>query len=423
MNVNVYLKRSTGTTSPLVGQTSIDGTNVRFGLGINAPVAKWDRKRQRVRTGRDARLVDINAAIEREVQRVTQAFRKLVADYGRTPRPDEFKTAIQRVKAGKQIGRLTFNAFVDDYIERAKTMTNAKGEQINERTLAKYRTIREQVSRFAAQTFHRAMTFEDWSETTLAKYVHFRASQGVGINTIGKDVATIKLWLKRSFSAGMHNNRSFMEPFFVPKKKQTRRVHLTVEDLARFETFDFGRANMLSNVRDLFLVACWTGFRISDLRRFPIVMAEAWTTAGNRCPESVTFVQSKTGETVAVTLLDPVRRIVEKHNGRLPRVYADPVMNRELKVALDRAGINYTVEIQSTDVFDPKPKRVRICDVVTMHTARRSFATNLWNDGGVSARELMTLTGHTSEGALLAYLNLSREETAKATATRLLGRF
>ena len=67
--------------------------------------------------------------------------------------------------------------------------------------------------------------------------------------------------------------------------------------------------------------------------------------------------------------------------------------------------------------------RVRICDVVTMHTARRSFATNLWNDGGVSARELMTLTGHTSEGALLAYLNLSREETAKATATRLLGRF
>ncbi len=77
MNVNVYLKRSTGTTSPLVGQTSIDGTNVRFGLGINAPVAKWDRKRQRVRTGRDARLVDINAAIEREVQRVTHAFRKI----------------------------------------------------------------------------------------------------------------------------------------------------------------------------------------------------------------------------------------------------------------------------------------------------------------------------------------------------------
>ena len=48
-------------------------------------------------------------------------------------------------------------------------------------------------------------------------------------------------------------------------------------------------ANLLTamaTVRDLFLLACWTGARISDLKRFPELVSQAWKANGGSCPSS-----------------------------------------------------------------------------------------------------------------------------------------
>lgn len=421
MNVSIYLRSPKKEWSSLVFQCYIDDMKVQWGGGLSVPVDKWDKVKHRLRSGRDPKLVDLNTLIDREVTRAKDVFRKLSVDLERPPSHLEFKEGMKRSKQKRSVGSLSFNQWVDEYIEESRSRTNDRGEQITHRTIQKYQTVKLQLTEFSEKIIGRHLTFDDWDESLLSRYIQFRAKQGIGINTIGKDIAVIKLWLKRSFSSGIHDNRSFMERYFVPRKKPTRKVHLTVEDLAKFERFEF-ETKMSSNVRDLFVVACWTGMRISDLKRFPSIVRDHFDKQGV-VPDEVTFIQSKTGERVSMKLLDPVIRIITKHNGQLPRVYSEPVMNREIKKALRKSGIDYVVEITSTDVFDTRPKRVPICDLVTMHTARRSFATNLWNHGGVSARELMTLTGHTSEGALLSYLNISREETARLTSDRLRGKF
>ena len=51
-------------------------------------------------------------------------------------------------------------------------------------------------------------------------------------------------------------------------------------------------------------------------------------------------------------------------------------------------------------------------ELVTLHTARRTFATNMWELQVLSAGELRSLTGHESEQALLLYLNVDREKVA-----------
>lgn len=50
--------------------------------------------------------------------------------------------------------------------------------------------------------------------------------------------------------------------------------------------------------------------------------------------------------------------------------------------------------------------------LVTVHTARRSFATNLYKTGAVTVRDIMAVTGHKSESAFYKYIRITPEESA-----------
>ena len=47
-----------------------------------------------------------------------------------------------------------------------------------------------------------------------------------------------------------------------------------------------------------------------------------------------------------------------------------------------------------------------------MHTARRSFATNMFLDG-MPTINIMKFTGHTTETNFLKYIKITREENAE----------
>lgn len=51
----------------------------------------------------------------------------------------------------------------------------------------------------------------------------------------------------------------------------------------------------------------------------------------------------------------------------------------------------------------------RKCEPITTHTARRSFASNLYLSG-VPARSIMKVTGHTTEQAFMRYIRLTDTE-------------
>ena len=54
-------------------------------------------------------------------------------------------------------------------------------------------------------------------------------------------------------------------------------------------------------------------------------------------------------------------------------------------------------------------------ELVTTHTARRSFATNLYRHG-VHARTIMGVSGHTTEQSFQRYIRLTNEEHADMIA-------
>jgi integrase len=50
--------------------------------------------------------------------------------------------------------------------------------------------------------------------------------------------------------------------------------------------------------------------------------------------------------------------------------------------------------------------------LITTHTARRSFASNLYPDG-LAASTIMKITGHRTEKAFMRYIKITPNENAK----------
>lgn len=79
-------------------------------------------------------------------------------------------------------------------------------------------------------------------------------------------------------------------------------------------------------------------------------------------------------------------------------------MNRQLKEICKLAGIN---DVHMLDGIARKKY-----ELVSTHTARRSFATNAYR-AGIPSISIMKITGHSTERSFMKYIKISQEENAR----------
>ena len=434
MKFNLRLPRPNETRSAVQWVSYIDKRKTVIGTGVTVPTKSWNKKTQRLRTN-TAELIALQSELDNAVQAIVNAANQLTVLDGVELTPESLRDAVKRMKDGRSgVAEkvLTFNEWVGDFIKDTAEggRTNQKGQAIGEGTVKKYKTVQNLLERFSKKVWGRAVRFDEIDATFLDKYRKFRAETGVGVNTIAKDIAVLKTWVKESYHRGVHTSRAWEGSHFKVKEVKVTKPHLTLEELAMIEAADlptrtkYGKdITAIHTVRDLFLLGCWTGARISDIKRFPEIVSEAWRSCGNKCPEELSFVQHKTKEAVTVPVLPAARRIIEKHKGQLPKPPNEQKMNATVKELVRLAGIDRTFEQASTDFYDTNTKRLNVWEEVTNHTARRTFATNVYQLGVMSLGELMSLTGHESETSLMTYLNVTRLDVSKKASDKLRDAF
>ena len=224
----------------------------------------------------------------------------------------------------------------------------------------------------------------------------------------------------------------FRHSDFVPKKEEVDNIYLTPEQIQemlnldlstkeavkkRLESLDISEDEKLAqlskcrithirtleHVRDIFIVGCLTGQRVSDYSR---ICEDVITEIGGT--EFILITQQKTEKKVYIPVDRRVRAILAKYDGKLPPVHPNE-MNKLVKTIGLLLGWTHDCG------FDEKrlnPKRGRrFCDMLLSHTARRSFATNAYK-AGVPLPSIQAITGHSSEAQLRRYLKLDAEEKA-----------
>ena len=132
-------------------------------------------------------------------------------------------------------------------------------------------------------------------------------------------------------------------------------------------------------------------------------------------------MQDKTKDEVTIPVMPELCKVITKWQGDLPEVSAEQQMNKKIKEACEIVGLDRMIDQMSGKMSDAgKISRVPLYELVSNHTARRTFATNLFKRGELSNGQLMSLTGHNSEGAFLKYLDISQSEMSKAVTMQMV---
>ena len=196
--------------------------------------------------------------------------------------------------------------------------------------------------------------------------VYLREERKLAPNTVYtaiRDLKSFLRWLReRGVPVGLELRKLVTKPFDAPK------VYLSAGDLEQLAAAMLP-AN-LAATRDVFLFCCYTGLRYSEVVALHAGNLHAWD--GGRL---LRLIQSKTRAGVSIYLTAAASAIIDKYadgsRARLLSVHPNQVMNKYLKRVAGLMGAADLVSTGGGIVQAAVPR----CELVTMHTARHTFAT------------------------------------------------
>lgn len=172
-------------------------------------------------------------------------------------------------------------------------------------------------------------------------------------------------------------------------------------------------ATTLTTAKNLFLLCCTLGQRVSDIEGgfTPDRVKEITTDEGTK--KYIDIVQKKTGKSVSVLLDTPIfgdiaLQIFESYNYNIPSMTGQNI-NKYIKVVGKQIGDSYNrlhkyqVE-KNGDVLD---MATPIHELLTSHDGRRSFVS-VAVDQGYTPEQISTFTGHSSRDMIDLYNKLSQ---------------
>ena len=269
-------------------------------------------------------------------------------------------------------------------------------------TIQVYRTSKKHLMNFASITGKKEIHFEEIDADFYDNYIQYLNSLGFAKNSVGKQIKVLKTFLNSSVDRGINSNTFFKTKFFKKPTEEVDKIFLTDEEIQRIYKLDLSGQGSIESVRDLFIIACYTGFRFSDFSTLePSHITDSY----------ITKVTIKTRTKVIIPIHPVVREILEKYNYILPKCIANTHANSHLKTIAEMAKINSNIEVIKTIGGKFERNVYRKWELVCTHSARRSFATNAYL-AGVPAISIMMITGHATESVFMKYISI--DELANA---------
>ncbi|MFV0531753.1 MAG: tyrosine-type recombinase/integrase [Flavobacteriales bacterium] len=357
----------------------------------------WDGKRQCVKRsypGNDR----FNIYIKTIYQKVEDIINGLMIE-GIDPTIQLVKEKYQKNKEEKQkMTQYTFFEFAEKFLEDSK----------KHKTLGTVKTYRTALNKLHQYEKYARVNL-DWHNIDLDFYYDFleyyTEIQGFTNNGFGRVIKILKAILNDATDKGYNVYTHYKHKNFKTLKEDVNNIYLSEDELQRIIELDLSKRKKLDQVRDLFIVGCYTGLRFSD---FTQIKSE------HIMGDNLRIKTLKTDHWVTIPLLDPVKNIIEKYKNtteRMPKAIGNQTMNKYLKDIGKRAKINddvLKIRNQGRNRIEQVYKKY---ELISTHTARRSFATNMFKRG-VPSRVIMQITGHKTERAFSTYIKISQEENA-----------
>jgi integrase len=414
MEISFYLKRAN-----VLQETSIfaricySGFKLKYYTTEKINPQFWNSKTQRAEREMGLRnYASFNQRLDDLTSEIRTIYRYYLKDNGnQIPEPEILKRVldaeIKKVAPAKdQLRTLLgfFEELINQTVSGGRVQPNT-GKPYSPATVQVYRNTLQRLNKFQS-TRKRIIDFTTIDLDFYTDFTEYLSRHlKLSTNTIGKDIKTLKTVLNEATERGINTNLQFKSRRFSTTSEQTDSIYLTERELKEMEALDLKGNTRQENVRDLFLIGCYTGLRYSD---FSIIKPEQIKDGYIELKE-----QTKTGNPVIIPVHATVNRILEKYNGQLPKSISNQKTNSYLKEIgrlMPSLQMNFSRAITKGGV--KVMTNYQKWELLSTHTARRSFATNEYLNGTPTIT-IMAITGHRTEKAFLRYIKLTPKEHAK----------
>lgn len=373
-----------------------DNITLKYSTGISLHKNYWNNTEQRVReTKKLKNSGQFNHTLDNLQNCVESEHRKFLND-GIYPTPDKLKSKLDECLLKKtKDSTVDFLLFINQLIKSSNKTAGTKRQ---------YTTAYNNLTAFCSLN-NRRMLFDDIDMNFYEEFIDYLTNtKKYSPNTIGTVIKNLKVFMNEAVERGLTKNYQFKSKKFKKPNEVSENIYLSIAEIKKIYEHDFSEDLKLDRVRDLFIIACYTGLRFSDL-------SQLTTDNINEDGTLIKIKTQKTGQLVIIPINEYIKNILKKYKGNLPPSISNEKMNLYIKDVVKEAKIKDDVLISFTKAGVQQSKVYKKHELVTVHTARRSFATNAYL-ANVPTISIMKITGHKTEKVFMTYIKISQEDNA-----------
>ncbi len=405
----------------------IDGKQYKFTTGVKVYPEQWnERKQEAFINCRLTELDYLNNCITNkkilEYKNIFSDFKSYICD---NPNLEILPTLYKYIY--KDMNKKETNPIL--WLRKTIRETD-KEEGLTDSTISSHKTDINSFERFI-KTRKEPFNFSDIKLSLMKMYESWLKEQTISkngkrmkIDTVGIKVKNIILLFKKASAKErektdiVYFQENLLDGYREPKSledKDENGIYLTKDEIDKLTKFEIKENNekkqkQKEEIRDLFVLLCWTGQRFSDLDK--LIKGTIKEINGIKVVEE--YVQDKKKSAVTIPLIKEALAIYEKYDYKLPQGYSRFNLNYHIKKIAKAAGINELHTIKDhRETFTAR--KVPKYELIASHTGRRTYATNMLLDG-VRTELIMKITGHKTEASFKKYLKMSSEEAALKVA-------
>ncbi len=367
-------------------------------LGYSIEPDHWDEQACRVKGysvnkfGQPAKL--INRALEESISVIEKIFTEFDTLNQRYPTIEEltkeYYSRTGRIEEEKSLD-------IEDLINLFIKSESAKNNWA-QATSRKFQSFRNHWKQYGKVKY-----INDLTESDLLGFVLYFEKKRQLNGSVAKQLSLMRWFLRWCNKHGYYSGN--LHETFHPRLKGTdgnhkEIVYLDWHELMTLYTFNFAsNEKYLERVRDVFCFCCFTGLRYSDVENLK---------KSDLRTNSIRVVTTKTSDGIFIELNKYSREILARYKTELATedrvlpVISNQKMNRYLKIACERAGIDQPVRIvyfignRRIEEVVPKHK------LISTHAGRRTFVVSALTLG-IHESVIMEWTGHNDFDALKPY--------------------
>ncbi|PQV51230.1 site-specific recombinase XerD [Jejuia pallidilutea] len=332
---------------------------------------------------------------------------------------DDFRNENEAVLDNEEKEITTLIAFVKNYIiQKEKELPKASNGYKNN-TIKSYEQTLEHLRGYERENkcildFDLDNEFySDFTEYMNAKTYQFNKKEvkHYSLNTIGKQIKNLKVFMGAALVEDYHSNLKYKR--FKVKTEITTAIYLEIVELKSMYELDLRATPHLELARDIFLIGCEIGQRISDYHNL-----QAHEIVPHENERYIKIKQEKTKKEVLCKITPVIEAIMnQRYGGNLPPKITEQKLNDYIKIVGEKAEINSQIKVEITRGGKRKVNHIPKYQLIQGHSARRTFCT-LKYKAGVPVHSILELSGHSTLKEFMKYIrNPKVERVSQITST------